>query len=40
MKIGIIQGRLLPPVNNHIQEFPFNDWEEEFGFVVIENEAE
>ena len=30
MKIGIIQGRLLPPVNNHIQEFPFDNWEEEF----------
>jgi sugar phosphate isomerase/epimerase len=30
MKFGIIQGRLLPPVENKIQEFPFNDWEKEF----------
>ena len=30
MKIGIIQGRLLPPINNHIQEFPFDNWKEEF----------
>ena len=29
MKIGIMQGRLLPPVNGHIQEFPDN-WKEEF----------
>lgn len=33
MKIGIIQGRLLPPVNNHIQEFPFNNWKEEFSIL-------
>ena len=34
MKIGIMQGRLLPPVNGHIQEFPDN-WKEEFG--ILEN---
>lgn len=28
-KFGIIQGRLSPPVNKHIQEFPIN-WENEF----------
>jgi len=30
MKIGIIQGRLSEPVNNHIQEFPYEKWKEEF----------
>lgn len=30
MKIGIIQGRLLPPVEGLIQEFPINNWENEF----------
>lgn len=30
MKLGIIQGRLLPPINGHIQEFPFNNWQQEF----------
>ena len=29
MKIGLIQGRLLPPVDGHIQEFP-RRWQEEF----------
>ncbi len=29
MKIGIIQGRLTPPVDSFIQEFP-NDWKIEF----------
>jgi len=29
MKIGILQGRLLPPVDGHIQEFPKN-WFKEF----------
>ena len=29
MKIGIIQGRLLPPINGHIQESP-SDWRKEF----------
>lgn len=33
MKIGVIQGRLLPPINGHIQEFPFNNWKEEFLFL-------
>ncbi len=30
MKIGIIQGRLSKPVQDHIQEFPINEWEREF----------
>lgn len=29
---GIIQGRLLPPVDGHIQEFPKNNWEKEFEY--------
>ena len=29
MMLGLMQGRLLPPVNNHIQEFP-NQWRDEF----------
>ena len=32
MKIGIMQGRLLPPVNNHIQEFP-SEWEQEIDLI-------
>lgn len=28
--IGIIQGRLSTPINNKIQAFPWNSWEEEF----------
>ncbi len=31
-KPGIIQGRLLPPVNGHIQEFPKENWEREFEY--------
>lgn len=30
--IGIIQGRLLPPVDSHIQEFPKDNWEKEFEY--------
>lgn len=30
MKIGLIQGRLSPPIDNQIQEFPSLNWEEEF----------
>ena len=29
-RLGIIQGRLLPPVDNQIQEFPKDDWKKEF----------
>lgn len=29
MNIGVIQGRLLPPVDNMVQEFPV-DWRDEF----------
>jgi hexulose-6-phosphate isomerase len=32
-RLGIIQGRLLPPVDNHIQEFPKDDWEKEFEYI-------
>jgi L-ribulose-5-phosphate 3-epimerase len=41
-KIGIMNGRLLPPIDNHIQCFPVNLWQNEFqlahdcGFDVIE----
>jgi hypothetical protein len=34
MKLGIMQGRLSEPVNNHIQEFPKN-WKKEF--VLLSN---
>jgi len=30
---GIIQGRLLPPVDGHIQEFPKDNWKEEFELI-------
>lgn len=33
MKLGIIQGRLSPPVDNLIQEFPKSSWEKEFGLL-------
>ena len=29
-KIGIMCGRLSPPINNNIQQFPFNSWKNEF----------
>lgn len=29
-QIGIVQGRLLPPVKGNIQAFPKDQWEEEF----------
>lgn len=32
-RLGIIQGRLLPPIDNHIQEFPINNWKEEFDHI-------
>jgi len=28
--IGVMQGRLSPPLSNKIQEFPWNSWKEEF----------
>lgn len=34
MKLGIIQGRLSPPVNNEIQEFPKN-WLREFSLLNV-----
>ena len=30
MKIGIMQGRLVKPFNGHIQEFPIDNWKDEF----------
>ncbi len=42
MKIGIMNGRLSPPVDDHIQFFPVNTWRDEFkiahdyGFDAIE----
>jgi len=30
MKLGVMQGRLVEPVNNHIQQFPEKDWTLEF----------
>ncbi len=34
MKLGIIQGRLSPPEDNHIQEFPIH-WEKEFALLQV-----
>ena len=31
--LGIIQGRLLPPVDGCIQEFPIKNWKLEFNFI-------
>tara|TARA_B110000211_G_C14026947_1_gene530318 strand:+ start:492 stop:1271 length:780 start_codon:yes stop_codon:yes gene_type:complete len=33
MNLGIVQGRLLKPVEGNIQEFPKNEWEKEFGII-------
>ena len=30
MKLSMMQGRLVPPVDNQIQFYPVNNWEEEF----------
>jgi len=30
MRLGIMQGRLSPPINNQIQAFPLNFWKDEF----------
>ena len=30
MNLAITQGRLSPPVDNKIQSFPINTWENEF----------
>lgn len=41
-KIGIMSGRLSPPIDNNIQQFPSNSWKNEFekanrlGFDLIE----
>ena len=32
MKLGVMQGRLVPPVDGHLQEFP-NDWRDEMVLV-------
>ena len=31
MIFGILQGRLSKPVNGKMQEFPLNEWSNEFG---------
>lgn len=36
MKIGVLQGRLSPPVREHYQEFP-DDWELEFDAIKRSN---
>jgi hypothetical protein len=33
MKLGIIQGRLLNPIDGNIQEFPKKNWEDEFDII-------
>ena len=30
MNIGLIQGRLSPPIDGRIQAFPLDNWENEF----------
>lgn len=35
--IGIMQGRLLPPIENRIQCFPRDQWEKEFAFAARAN---
>lgn len=37
MKLGILQGRLSPPVNGAIQEFPIINWEVEFSHLKTLN---
>ena len=33
MNLGVLQGRLSPPVEGLMQEFPFTTWENEFSFL-------
>ena len=33
MKLGIVQGRLLEPVDNKIQEFPIENWKKELNIL-------
>ncbi len=33
MKLGVVQGRLLEPINNTIQSFPFQNWKEELSLL-------
>lgn len=35
MKIGIMQGRLSPPVGEDIQEFPYQKWKDEFDYLDL-----
>ena len=30
LRLGCLQGRLSPPIDNKVQEFPFDTWREEF----------
>lgn len=32
-RLGIIQGRLLPPIDGLIQEFPIDNWKKEFQYI-------
>ena len=34
-EIGVMQGRLSPPINNRIQAFPKNNWKDEFELASI-----
>lgn len=34
MRIGVMQGRLLPSYNGHFQSFPLERWREEFAFAA------
>ncbi len=33
-RIGIMQGRLVPPINNRIQCFPRDNWRIEFEYAA------
>ena len=39
-KIGIMQGRLVPPVDGRIQAFPEENWKEEFELLVQMGDVE
>jgi hypothetical protein len=33
VKLGVVQGRLLKPINNTIQSFPYQNWKEELSLL-------
>ena len=37
LKIGFMQGRLSPLVNNQIQSFPLGNWENDFPIALTYN---